>query len=75
MKTNKELQEELSRFPDDYPVAIAIKYNENMSLFYELKVAGIKAADMKIVIINNPDIDEEYEALFNGEDVNEEIYS
>lgn len=74
MITNKELQDELSRYNDDLPVAIAIKYNEQISVFYQVKVEGIKSGDMKIVIINNPDVDEEYETLLNGADSVEENY-
>ena len=75
MKTNAEFQEELARYPGDLPVALAIKFNDNISLFYELAVSGIQSEDMKIVIINNEDVDLEYETLLNGAEVDEEIYS
>lgn len=75
MITNKELQEELKHYPKDLPVAIAIKFNDNMSLFYDVKIDGIQSGDLKIVIIHNPDVDKEYETLMNGADVIEENYS
>ena len=75
MITNEEFQKELAKYPKDLPVAIAIKFNEMVSLFYDLKVKGIKSEDMKIVIINNPDVDMEYETLINGADEIEENYS
>lgn len=75
MITNKELQDELAMYNDDLPVAIAIKYNGQISVFYQVKVEGIQSGDMKIVIINNPDVDEEYETLLNGADSVEENYS
>lgn len=74
MITNKELQDELAMYNDDLPVGIAIKYNGQISVFYHVKVEGMQSGDMKIVIINNPDVDEEYETLLNGADSVEENY-
>ncbi len=71
MLTNKEFQEKLKQYDDDYPVAIAINYNGNMGLFYNVTVEGIKVDDLLLVIINNPDIDEEYETLLNGADLDD----
>ena len=64
--TNKEFQDELARYPKDLPIAIAIQYNGIVGLFYDVKVTGIKSEDMAVVIINNPDVDVEYETLLNG---------
>lgn len=71
MLTNKEFQEKLKQYDDDYPVAIAINYNGNMGLFYNVTVEGIKVDDLLLVIINNPDIDDEYETLLNGADLDD----
>ena len=72
MKTNKEIREYLSQYPDELPVAIAKSYNGNISLFYDLKIKGMQSEDMKVLIITNPDIDTEYETLLNGADIDEE---
>ena len=73
--TNDELQKELHKYPGDLPVAIAIQYNESLSLFYAVKVKGMKSGDLKVVILHNDDVDLEYETLLNGAEINEEIYS
>lgn len=73
--SNEEFQKELKKYPAELPVAIAIKFNDNLSLFYDLKVAGVTSGDLKIVIISNPDVDNEYETLINGGDEVEENYS
>ena len=73
--TNGELQEWLSRYPKDLPVAIAVTFNNNLSLFYEVAVEGIQSGDMKVVIVSSKDVDFEYETLMNGCDDIEENYS
>lgn len=72
MITNKEFQDKLKQFDNDLPVAIAISYNDVMSLFYELNVEGIKSGDLKVVIIASETINEEYEVLFDGGEIDEE---
>jgi len=71
---NKEFQEILKKYPGDIPVAIAVTYNENTSLLFDLEVKGIKVDDMKAMIIVNQDLNLEYETLLNGADIDEEIY-
>ena len=75
MITNEEFQKEISRYPGDLPVGIAIKFNGNLSIFYDVKVEGIQSGDLKIVVIYNPDVDLEYETLMNGAEDVEENYS
>ena len=75
MIENKEFQELLKKYPGDLPVAIAVHYNDAMSIFTVIKVEGIECQGKKIVIISSEDVDYEYETLMNGADVDEEIYS
>lgn len=72
--TNEEFQEALKEYPKDLPVAVAIKFNDHLSVYYDVKVEGIKSGDLRIVIITNPDLDEEYETLINGCEEIEENY-
>ena len=74
MIENKEFQDILKKYPDDIPVAIAVAYNGVTALLYNLEVEGIKVDDMKAVIIMNQDLNNEYETLMNGAEVDEEIY-
>ena len=74
MIENKEFQNLLKKYPDDIPVAIAVAYNGVTSLLYDVEVKGIKVDDMKAVIIMNQDLNNEYETLMNGAEVDEEIY-
>lgn len=74
MIENKEFQDILKKYPDDIPVAIAITYNDTTAFLYNLEVKGIKVEDMKAVIIMNQDLNNEYETLMNGAEVDEEIY-
>ena len=74
MITNVEFQKEISQYPDDLPIAIAVRFNGNISIFYDVMVEGIKLGDLKIVAIYNPDVDLEYETLMNGAESVEENY-
>ena len=74
MIENKEFQEILKKYPDDIPVALAIEYNNQKALFYNLEVKGIKFEGMQAVIIVNQDFNIEYETLMNGGEVDEEIH-
>ena len=75
MITNAEFQKKISQYPGDLPVAISVKFNGNISIFYDVQVEGIQSGDLKIVVLYNPDIDTEYETLMNGADEIEENYS
>ena len=70
--TNKEFQDKLKQYDKDLPVAIAISYNDVMSLFYDLEVEGIQSGDLKVVIVTSGTINEEYEVLFDGGEIDEE---
>ena len=74
MIENKEFQSILKKYPDDIPVAIAITHNNMTSLFYNLEVEGISFEGNKAVIVFNRDINEEYELLYDGGEIDEEIY-
>lgn len=74
MIENKEFQSILKKYPDDMPVAIAITHNNMTSLFYNLEVEGISFEGNKAVIVFNRDINEEYEVLYDGGEIDEEIY-
>jgi len=74
MIENKEFQSLLQKYPDDIPVAIAITHNNMTSLFYNLEVEGISFEGNKAVIVFNRDINEEYELLYDGGEIDEEIY-
>ncbi|MBR0059353.1 MAG: hypothetical protein IJP99_08500 [Methanobrevibacter sp.] len=74
MIENKEFQSILKKYSDDLPVAIAITHNDVTSLFYNLEVEGITFEGNKAVIIFNRDINEEYEILYDGGEIDEEIY-
>lgn len=74
MIENKEFQKLLKQYPDDAPVAISITHNEVTSLFYDVEVKGIKFEGMKAVIVFNEDINQEYEVLYDGGEIDEEIY-
>ena len=74
MITNKDFQELLEKYPDDTVVAIAITHNEITSLFYDIQVSGISFEGMKAVIVFNEDINQEYEILYDGGEIDEEIY-
>jgi len=74
MIENKEFQSILKKYPDDMPVAIAITHNNMTSLFYNLEVEGISFEGNKAVIVFNRDINEEYELLYDGGEIDEEIY-
>ena len=74
MIENKEFQELLKKYPDNLPIAIAITHDEVTALFYDVKVEGIQSGEMKSVIIFNEDINQEYEVLYDGGEINEEIY-
>jgi len=71
-KTNKELQEHLSKFPDEAPVGIGVKHDGILEVFHKLTIQCAKKEDLQLVIINSEDIDEEYEAFYEGSEPNEE---
>ena len=74
---NKEFQKLLSKYPDDAVMAIAIEWNDNTTMFYNVKVKGVKFTvkdePMTAVIIMSDDLNCEYETLMNGCGVDEEI--
>lgn len=69
MITNKELQDALKKYPDDLPVGMGIQFNDNISVFYDVKTEGIQSGNLKIILIHCPDVDMEYETLMNGSEI------
>lgn len=71
MILNKEFQEVLKKYGDDLPVAIEVNFNGTKQFFTEFTVMGVKVHDLKLVIVNSADLDEDYETLLNGADIDE----
>ena len=69
MITNKELQDTLKEYPDDLPVGMGIQFNDNISVFYDVKTDGIQSGNLKVIMIHCPDVDMEYETLMNGSEI------
>lgn len=69
MITNKEFKELLKKYPDDIGIAIAIRFNELTSIFSDIQVKGIACHGREVVIIMSEDVNNEYETLINGADV------
>lgn len=69
MITNKELQDTLKRYPDDLPVGMGIQFNDNISVFYDVKAEGVQSGNLKVILIHCPDVDMEYETLMNGSEI------
>ena len=69
MITNEELIEELKKFPKNLPVAIAVKYEDLVSFFYDINVQCAKSDDLRVVIVNSKNVDEEYETLVCGGEI------
>lgn len=72
MITKEEIIKLLKNVDDNTPVAIAIKYNQLISLYHDIEVEGIKRGDMLYLIISSQTINEEYETLFDGGNIDEE---
>lgn len=69
MITNETLQKTLKHYPEDCTIAISIKYNGVTSMYMDIEVEGIKYEDEKFVLLFSGNIDEEYETLLNGGEV------
>lgn len=70
-KSNKELQEQLAKFPDETPIGIGIKHNGLLTVYHDVNVQCAKKEDLQVVIINSKDIDEEYEVFYDGGTIND----
>ena len=69
MITNETLQKTLKDYPKDCTIAISIKYNDVTSIYTDIEVEGIKYENEKFVLLFSENVDEEYETLLNGGDV------
>ena len=69
MIENKEFQELLKNYPDDIGIALAIRFNDLTSIFSDIQVKGIACHGREVVIIMSEDVNNEYETLMNGADV------
>lgn len=66
--TNKELQDVLNEYPDDYPVVVGIWYEGNFGVFTDITVDGASVHDIKLIVINSKNLDEEYKGFLDGKD-------
>ena len=74
MMENKEFQNLLSKYPDDFLVGIALTYNDTTTILWDIEVKGIRveSEDLEAVILINNDLNIEYETLLNGAEIDEE---
>ena len=70
IKSNKELQQILSRYPDDMKVVIGVE-SEHMGigLFYDIVCGGVDTGNEKLIYIASEGLGTEIDMIKEGEDM------
>lgn len=70
IKSNKELQEILSKYPDDLKVVIGVESETlGLGLFYDIVCGGLKTDYEKLIYISSEELGQEIDMIKNEEDV------
>ena len=73
--TNKELQEKLSKYPDDLKIVIGVESQQNgIGIFYNTVCGGIDAGSERMIYISSEGLGLEFDCLYetlkeNGVDI------
>ena len=68
IKSNKELQQILSKYPDDLKVVIGVESKHlGIGIFYDIVCGGLDTGDEKIIYITSEGLGLEMDMLKEGE--------
>lgn len=68
IKSNKELQQILSKYPDDLKVVIGVESKHlGIGIFYDIVCGGLDTGNEKVIYIASEDLGLEMDMLKEGE--------
>jgi len=69
LKSNKELQQILSKYPDDMKVVIGVETKQGIGLFYDIVCGGLDTGNEKLIYIASEGLGQELDMLKEGVDI------
>jgi hypothetical protein len=70
LKSNKELQQILSKYPDDLKVVIGVESkHRGIGLFYDIVCGGLDTGNEKLIYIASEGLGQEFDMIKEGCDL------